>query len=86
VDDILIASKNMLEIKRLKSQLGDEFEMKNLVVENKILGIEIHRDRKAGKLYFVVSFKVLASAIVCNIVCVQVQGQIHRKLRCEISI
>jgi hypothetical protein len=34
VDDMLIAAKSMLEIKRLKSQL-----------------VEIHKDRKTGKLY-----------------------------------
>ncbi len=39
MDDILIASKNMLEIKRLKSQLGDEFEMKNLGGAKKIIGL-----------------------------------------------
>jgi hypothetical protein len=51
VDDIFIPAKNMLEIKILKSQLGDEFEMKDLGVGKNILGIEIHRDRKAEKLY-----------------------------------
>ena len=49
---MLIAAKSMLEIKRLKSLLGDEFEMKDLGAAKKILGMEeIHRDRKAGKLY-----------------------------------
>jgi hypothetical protein len=51
VDDMLIAAKNMLEIKRLKSLLSDEFEMKDLGAAKKILGMEIQRDRKAGKLY-----------------------------------
>jgi hypothetical protein len=51
VDDMLIATKSMLEIKRLKSLLGYEFEMKDLGAMKKILGMEIHRDRKAGKLY-----------------------------------
>jgi hypothetical protein len=41
----------MLKIKRLKSLLGDEFEMKDLGAVKKILGIEIHMDRKVGKLY-----------------------------------
>jgi hypothetical protein len=36
------------------------------------------------RLSHVVSFKVLACArIVCNIVCVQVQGRIHRELCCK---
>jgi hypothetical protein len=51
VDDMLIAAKSMLEIKRLKSLLGDEIEMKDLSAVKKILGMEIHRDRKVGKLY-----------------------------------
>jgi hypothetical protein len=51
VDDMLIAAKNMLEIKKLKSLLSDEFEIKDLGAAKKILGMEIHRDRKAGKLY-----------------------------------
>jgi hypothetical protein len=51
VDDMLIATKSMFEIKRLKSLLSDEFEMKDLGVAKKIIGMEIHRDRKAGKLY-----------------------------------
>lgn len=50
VDDMLIASKNMSEINKLKSQLSGEFEMKDLGAAKKILGMDIHRDRKAGKL------------------------------------
>jgi len=46
-----IASKDKSLIKKLKSQLSDEFEMKDLGVAKKVLGMEIHRDRKAGKLY-----------------------------------
>jgi hypothetical protein len=37
VDDMLIAVKSMFEVKRLKSLLGDEFEMKNLGGAKKIL-------------------------------------------------
>jgi hypothetical protein len=43
VDDMLITAKSMFEIKRLKSLLGDEFEMKDLGAAKKILGMEIHR-------------------------------------------
>lgn len=50
VDDMLIAAKNMSDIHALKKQLGDEFEMKDLGAAKKILGMEIVRDRKAGKL------------------------------------
>ncbi|KAG8484966.1 hypothetical protein CXB51_021384 [Gossypium anomalum] len=45
VDDMLIASKSKVEIKRLKTQLNLEFEMKDLGEAKKILGMEIWRDR-----------------------------------------
>ncbi len=51
VDDMLIAAKDKSEIAKLKSQLSNEFEMKDLGAAKKILGMEIIRDRKAGKLY-----------------------------------
>jgi len=51
VDDMLIASKYKSLISKLKSQLGREFEMKDLGAAKKILGMEIQRDRKASKLY-----------------------------------
>ena len=51
VDDMLIASSNMLEIQKLKALLNGEFEMKDLGEARKILGMEIVRDRKAGTLY-----------------------------------
>jgi hypothetical protein len=37
VDGMLIAAKSMFEVKRLKSLLGDEFEMKDLGGAKKIL-------------------------------------------------
>lgn len=51
VDDMLIASKDKSLISKLKFQLSEEFEMKDLSAAKKILGMEIQRDRKAGKLY-----------------------------------
>ena len=36
---------------KLKSLLSSEFDMKDLGAAKKILGIEIHRDREAGKLW-----------------------------------
>ena len=36
---------------KLKSLLSSEFDMKDLGAAKKILGIEIHRDRRAGKLW-----------------------------------
>ena len=50
-DDMLIAYKNMYEINMLKTQLQGEFEMKEPGATKKILGMKIHRDRKARKLY-----------------------------------
>ncbi|KAH9768967.1 Integrase catalytic domain-containing protein [Citrus sinensis] len=46
VDDMLIVSKNRDEIERLKKQLASEFEMKDLGDAQRILGMEIHRDKK----------------------------------------
>ena len=51
VDDMLIASKNLVEIKKLKAQLSKEFEMKDLGDAKKILGMEITTDRHSKKLY-----------------------------------
>ena len=50
VDDMLIASRNQGEIDKLKAQLNQEFEMKDLGEAKKILGMEISRDRKLGQL------------------------------------
>ena len=50
VDDILIVRKIMEEINMLKAQLSRTFNMKDLGVEKNILGMEIHEDRKNGKL------------------------------------
>ena len=51
VDDMLIAAKNMSDVLILKKRLSEEFEMKDLGPAKKILGMEIRRDRQAGKLY-----------------------------------
>lgn len=51
VDDMLIVAKEKSEIAKLKAQLSKEFEMKDLGAAKKILGMEITRDRKSGKLY-----------------------------------
>ena len=52
VDDMLIVSKSMDEINKLKAQMARTFDMKDLGVAKQILGIEIHRVRKNGKLSF----------------------------------
>ena len=51
VDDMLIASKSKVETDRLKFQLGKDFETKNSGAANKILGMEIRRDRSNRKLF-----------------------------------
>src|SRR5206468_3649145 len=51
VDDMLIASRSMVEINKLKSQLSQEFEMKDMGAAKKILGMEIKRERSSKKLY-----------------------------------
>ena len=48
---MLIASKSMEGINKLKTHLSRMFDMKNLGVEKHILGMEIHRDKKNGKLW-----------------------------------
>jgi hypothetical protein len=52
VDDMLVASKSMVEINKLKVQLARTFDMKDLGATKQILGIEIHKDMKHGKLWF----------------------------------
>ena len=48
VDDMLIASKSKVEIEKLKIQLSQEFEMKDLGEARKILGMEISRNYSRG--------------------------------------
>lgn len=51
VDDMLIAGPNNDRINELKAQLAREFEMKDLGPANKILGMQIHRDRNNRKIW-----------------------------------
>ena len=51
VDDILIACESKSEIQKLKQVLSSEFDMKDLGSAQKILGIEIRRERHLRKLY-----------------------------------
>jgi len=50
VDDILIVGANMAEIDRLKKQLSENFEMKDLGPAKQILSMRISRDRSEGIL------------------------------------
>ena len=47
---MLIASKNVEEIEKLKTRMNQEFEMKDLGEAKNILGMEITRDREGGKI------------------------------------
>ncbi|KAG8481839.1 hypothetical protein CXB51_027157 [Gossypium anomalum] len=64
VDDMLIAAKDKGEIRKVKAQLSEEFEMKDLGPAKKILGMEIPRDRKASKLYL--SQKGYIEKVLCK--------------------
>lgn len=50
VDNMFVASQNMVEIRELKAQLERTFQMKNQGEEKQILGIEVHMDKQYGKL------------------------------------
>lgn len=50
VDDMLLASKSMSEINKLKNQLSSEFDMKDMGNARRILGIDIIRNRDKGTL------------------------------------
>jgi hypothetical protein len=50
VDDMLVASSDMDEIKKLKKQLSSKFDMKDLGAAKQILGMRIHRDKQRGIL------------------------------------
>ncbi|GKB29090.1 retrovirus-related pol polyprotein from transposon TNT 1-94 [Tanacetum coccineum] len=50
VDDMLVAGSDMAEIKKLKRQLSQEFEMKDLGSAKQILGMSIIRDKTKGTL------------------------------------
>ncbi|KAE8688623.1 hypothetical protein F3Y22_tig00110962pilonHSYRG00058 [Hibiscus syriacus] len=51
VDDMLVAGPNKDHIEELKAQLAREFEMKDLGSANKILWMQIHRDRSNRKIW-----------------------------------
>ena len=50
VDDMLVASISRSAIDELKVQLSNEFEMKDLGEAKRILGMEIGRDKKNGRI------------------------------------
>eukprot|EP00253_Pinus_taeda_P028064 PITA_28064 len=48
---MLVASKSIKEINRLKTQMARTFDMKDLGAARQFLGMEIFRDRSNGKLW-----------------------------------
>jgi len=50
VNDMIIASKSRSAIDKLKKNLSFEFEIKDLGEAKKVLGMEIERDRRSGKV------------------------------------
>ena len=88
VEDILISSKSMEEINRLKAQLSRTFDMKDLGAAKHILGMEIHRDRKNGKLWLSQQKyveKVLEKFCMNNVKPVNVPLASHFKLSSVLS-
>ena len=51
VDDMLIAATSMCDIQNLKILQGGEFDMKDLEVAKKMLGMEIYRDITQKRLF-----------------------------------
>lgn len=51
VDDMLIVVNHLHEVNELKTKLGKEFDMKDMGVVKKILGMYIHREKVANKLW-----------------------------------
>ena len=51
VYDMLIVAKSIVGVNKLKILLSKEFDMKDLGAAKKILGMEIHRDRDANRLW-----------------------------------
>ena len=51
VDDMLIAVKKMCEIGKLKAQLKQKLELKDLGAAKKTLGKKIHRNKREEKLF-----------------------------------
>ncbi|TYK30886.1 Gag-Pol [Cucumis melo var. makuwa] len=51
VDDMLVADLNKDRIEELKAHLARKFEMKDLGLATKILGMQIHQDRNNRKIW-----------------------------------
>ena len=82
---MLIMSKNMAEIDKLKKSLKLEFDMKDLRVAKRILGLDILRDRKKGTLSLTQSYvkKVLKAYRMLDSKVVSTPIPAHYKLKYE---
>jgi hypothetical protein len=52
VDDILVIDPNKDRVQELKAQLAREFDMQDLGPANKILRMQIHREKVRGRFGF----------------------------------
>ena len=64
VDDMLIVAKTKEEIRTIKAQLNNEFEMKGVGAAKKIIRMEILRDRMVGRLFL--SHKGYIEKVLCK--------------------
>ena len=55
VNDMLITTKSMSEVNKLKILLSREFDMNDLGAAKKIIGMEICRERALGRLWLSLS-------------------------------
>ena len=88
IGDMIIASKSMEEINRLKARLSSKFDMKGLGAAKHILGMEIHRDKKNGNLWLSQRKyveKVLEKFGMNNVKPVNVPLASHFKLSSDLS-
>ena len=83
VDDMLLASKSITEINKLKAQMARMFDMKDLGTTKQILGMEIFRDKRNGKLWLSQEKyveKILLRFVMNNLKLVSVHFASHFKI------
>ena len=51
VNDMLVAGSNKDWVQELKAKLAKEFDMKELIPVNMVLGMQIHQDRNNKKIW-----------------------------------
>ena len=51
MNDILIIGNHLHDVNELKFMLGREFDIKDMDPTKKILGMQIHQDRRSKKLW-----------------------------------